>query len=142
VEIDEWQGLRGTTVQSADGEPVGQVTAAHVSGRHTLLIQLSGPEPGRELIVPVGSARLGAEGLVLPYSADQVTAGPTVEPDTVLSVGEALSVLGYYGEGAVAAPGHAITDRADDVGDVADQDPDVRRLPPIVVTRPRLDDTR
>ncbi|GAA1845816.1 PRC-barrel domain-containing protein [Asanoa iriomotensis] len=142
MEIDEWRDLRGTTVRSADGEPVGKVTAAHVSGRDALLVQISTRDPERELIVPVGSATLGASGLVLPYSAAAVAAGPTVQSDAVLSVGEAAFVLGYYGEGSVTAPGHAITDRADVVGDVADQDPQVRHLPPIVVTRPRLDDGR
>lgn len=142
MEIDEWHGLRGTTVRSADGESVGRVTAAHVSAGHALLVQLTTREPDRELIVPVGSATVDADGLVLPYSAEQVTAGPTVHPDAVLSVGEAVVVLGYYGQGAVPAPGHTITDRADEVGDVADQDPEVRRLPPIVVTRPRLDEPR
>ncbi|MDG4821534.1 hypothetical protein O7635_06645 [Asanoa sp. WMMD1127] len=142
MQTDDSSELLGTTVRSADGRPVGRVTATHVSGRQPMLVQLSGGEPGSERIVPVGSATRDADGLVLPYPAAQVAAGPTVTPDAVLSVGEAAFVFGYYGEGTVSAPGHAITDRADEVGDVGDQDPEVRRLPPIVVIRPRLDEPR
>jgi len=141
VQLDDPANIAGAEVRSADGHLLGRVTVVHVpeGGRRPLFAQIAkGRAADVESIVPLVQAQAKGGALVVPYSAEQVEAGPTVERDAELSVGEAAYIIGYYGAGSVDFGDRPLTDRVSAVGDAGAEDPEVRRLPPIVVTRPGI----
>jgi hypothetical protein len=96
-------------------------------------------------VAPLFGAELTPDALVLGYSAERVTAGPAVDAEARLSVGEIAAVLAYYGRAVTVD--RPLTERVQGVGDVGFTHADVRAvprlpeigdddLPPIVVTRP------
>ena len=135
-------------IRSADGEPLGRIGAVYVQeGTAQPLLAAFPADAAEPMIAPLFGAELDAGGLKLAYSADLVTAGPTVGADETLSLGEVGTVLRYFAPDLRTGAGRAITDRVTGTCDVAAADHDVRivprfpligddDLPPIVVTRP------
>jgi hypothetical protein len=141
VQLDDPASIAGVDVRSADGHLLGRVTVVHVpeGGRRPLFAQIAkGRAADVESIVPLVQAHAEGRALVVPYSAERVETGPTVERDADLSLGEAAYIIGYYGAGSVDVAGRPLTERVSAVGDAGAEDPEVRRLPPIVVTRPGI----
>jgi hypothetical protein len=146
MQISSARRLLGTPVRSSDGQPLGRVGVVYVPDGLTqpLLIALPA-ERSAPWAVPLFDARLDDDVLVLGYPADVITAGPTVDADTALSLGEVGAVLAYYRPGVIR--GFAVTERAPEIGDVGAVAGVVHRipafpgigdddLPPIVITSP------
>jgi hypothetical protein len=146
VQVSDLADLPGTPVRSADGAELGSIGAVYVPAGNTqpLLISFPAGHPV-PYVTPLFGAELGADGLVLGYSAAAVTDGPTVDAAADLSAGEVLAILGHYrpdlaqprgipvtehspaGEGAT----HRAVREIPAIPPLGDHD-----LPPIVVVRP------
>ncbi|GIE36493.1 hypothetical protein Ait01nite_095380 [Actinoplanes italicus] len=144
MQISDAGGLQGTTVWSSDGEDLGDVGDVHVLDRAVQPLLVTFPSASdTPAVAPLFGAELREDGLVLAYPAERVRSGPTVGAGVVLSTGEVIAVLAFYGR-QVSAAG-PLTERLDGVGDVGYGEvqavpslPDIGDddLPPIVVTRP------
>lgn len=137
--------LLSIEVRSADGKRLGRIGSVYVpdGGVQPLLIAFPSDRDD-PFVAPLFGAELTADALVLGYPAEQVTAGPTVDAEALLSAGEIVAVLAYYGR---AVTTRSLTERMEGVRDVGfthanvravPQIPDIgdEDLPPIVVTRP------
>ncbi|MEU4424691.1 hypothetical protein AB0F81_29065 [Actinoplanes sp. NPDC024001] len=144
MQVSDAGRLQSTQVRSADGKPLGRVGTVYVAhgARQPLMVAFPA-DRDTPFVAPLFGAVLTEDALVLGYSAEQVTAGPTVDAEALLSLGEIGAVLAYYGRPVrIDRP---LTERMDGVGDVGFRDvqavprlPDIGDddLPPIVVTRP------
>ena len=146
MQVPDPDRLLSTPVRSADGAALGRIGTVYVpdGARQPLLVAFPA-DRDTPFVAPLFGAELTPDALVLGYSAEQVTAGPTVEADAVLSVGEIGAVLAHYGR--PVRTDRPLTERVREVGDVGAGSADVRAipripgigdddLPPIVVTRP------
>jgi hypothetical protein len=142
VPINDASDVSGVRVRSAEGESLGFVRSVHVPARSTepLFVQVpTRRDDGAEHIVPVLDATMEDGELRLPYTSELVRSGPVVDPDAVLSVGEVAWLITHYGAGSVDFGDQPMDTRVTEMGDVsASDEPEVRRLPPIVVTRTGL----
>lgn len=144
MQISDAGGLLGTTVWSADGEDLGDVGDVHVLDRAVQPLLVTFPSGSdTPSVAPLFGAELRENGLVLAYPAERVRSGPTVGAGALLSAGEVIAVLAWYGRRV--NPAGPLTERVDGVGDVGFGEvqavpsmPDIGDddLPPIVVTRP------
>lgn len=146
MQLPDVDRLLSTEVRSADGALLGRIGTVYVpDGAVQPLLVAFPADQDTPFVAPLFGAQLTADALVLSYSAEQVTTGPTVEAQAVLSVGEISAVLAHYGR-AVRLD-RPLTERIRDVGDVRFSSADVQvvpripgigddDLPPIVVTRP------
>jgi hypothetical protein len=146
MQIPDAGGLLSTEVLSADGQALGRVGTVYVPEGSVQPLLVSFPADSETpFVAPLLGAELLPEGLVLAYPAGHVTAGPTVDVEAALSVGEIGAVLSYYGRSTITRS--RLTDRVTGTGDVGSVHPDVRAipsfptlgdddLPPIVVTKP------
>jgi hypothetical protein len=138
MRIDSGGGIIGTPVVSSDGHPLGRVTTVHMAyGDDTpVLAQVARPGERHEYVVPLLDAASDGTAIVLPYDRATVVSQPVVTGPARLSLGEAALVLERYGAGAVDLAGRRLDERVTDAKDVADDEPDVERLPPVVIIRP------
>jgi hypothetical protein len=144
MQISDAGGLLGTTVWSSDGEDLGRIGDVHVLDHAVQPLLVTFPsESDTPSVAPLFGAELREDGLVLAYPAARVRSGPTVGAGILLSTGEVIAVLAWYGRQVTAAG--PLTERLDGVGDVGFGEaqtvpslPDIGDddLPPIVVTRP------
>ncbi|WP_433200286.1 hypothetical protein ACQP00_28485 [Dactylosporangium sp. CS-047395] len=128
MQIRSARRLLGTPVRSSDGRPLGRVGVVYIpEGRVQPLLIALPAERSAPWVVPLFGARLDEDGLVLAYRADLITAGPTVDAEIPLSLGEVGAVLTHYRPGI--AMGFPVTRRAPEVGDVGAGL--VHRIPPV-----------
>ncbi|GAA2638093.1 hypothetical protein [Paractinoplanes durhamensis] len=148
MQVSDAGRLRSFEVHSADGHFLGHVGTVYRAEDSVQPLLVSFPaERDTPFVAPLFGAELTAHTLVLAYPAAQVTDGPTVDTDVVLSAGEVGAVLGYYGRRVRFS--RPLTERREGTGDVAAAFSEVQvippvpgigdeDLPPIVVTRPGL----
>ncbi|WP_433066039.1 PRC-barrel domain-containing protein [Dactylosporangium sp. CS-033363] len=139
-EMAEPARLRGMPVRAFGGERLGNVVAIHIEAdtERIVLLQVGAADDEHQWIIPADGARMDGGQITVRFAADMVTRGPTASAGTPLSIGELAYVLERYGAGVVEPGARPVTERIEDVGDVAALHPDVRRLPPIVIIRPAL----
>ncbi|MFD0521271.1 hypothetical protein [Paractinoplanes durhamensis] len=98
MQVSDAGRLRSFEVHSADGHFLGHVGTVYRAEDSVQPLLVSFPaERDTPFVAPLFGAELTAHTLVLAYPAAQVTDGPTVDTDVVLSAGEVGAVLGYYG---------------------------------------------
>ncbi|RIV37540.1 hypothetical protein [Micromonospora radicis] len=149
MQIPHARRLLGAPVSSSDGQFLGRIGAVYLpEGRTQPLLVALPVEKATPWVVPLLGARLTADGLVLGYPTALITTGPTVDPDTPLSLGEVRAVLAHYQPAAAeAVHGMPLTERASEGADVSATAGFLHRipvfpgigdddLPPIVITIP------
>jgi hypothetical protein len=138
MQFEDADDIPGTEAWSSDGRPLGRISAVHVAAGSVqpLLVQLPAGAETQHL-VPAVRAELRDQGLILGFDEATITGAPRVDPDAVLSVGEAAYALGYFGV-RIESPGSGLplTERITGAGDVASVHPGVRALPGIWVDEP------
>jgi sporulation protein YlmC with PRC-barrel domain len=137
--IDETARLAGLPVRSSDGHDLGRVSTIHVPDGQVrpLLVQIDTGTP-TEPVVPVVDARIERGELVVPYERRQILDGPAVSGPKPLTLGDVAFVVERYRIGRVEVAGRDLGETAPGVGDVGAEDPDVEKLPPVVIIRPGI----
>lgn len=133
VQVSDLADLLGTPVRSADGTELGRIGTVHVPAGNVQPLLVTFPADSRTpYAAPLFDAVLQADGLVLGFPAVLVADGPTVDAEATLSAGEVGYILDHYRPGRPHPRGLPVTDRCDDTGDVAAENPDVREIPPVI----------
>jgi hypothetical protein len=137
--IDEAAQISGMHVRSSDGHDLGRVSTVHVSHDELrpLLVQIDAHEPV-EPLVPVVDATIEQGELVIPYGQQQVMQGPAVTGRRSLTLAHVVVAIEQYEVGQVEVTGRDLGETAAGFGDVDAGDPDVEKLPPVVIVRPAI----
>lgn len=135
--IDDAAHIAGLPVRSSDGHGLGRVSTVHVPDGEVrpLLVQIDADRT-TEPLVPVVDARIERGELVVPYELREILDGPAVTGPKPLTLGDVAFVLERYGIGRVEVAGRDLGETAPGIGDVGADDPDVEKLPPVVIIRP------